>query len=90
MEIMYRLEESMRWINNCTIKNSYLLSNNNETLAPTIDLYSRYPKIFIDEEYFEITTFTTKFGNYQFKIMPFGLTSTSATFQREINRIYSL
>ena len=36
----------------------------------------------------EITTFTTKFGNYQFKVMPFGLTGAPATFQREMNRIF--
>jgi len=36
----------------------------------------------------EITTFTTKFGNYYFKVMPFGLTKDPATFQREMNRIF--
>jgi len=41
----------------------------------------------MDEESVEITSFTTKFGNYQFKVMPFGLTGAPATFQREMNRI---
>jgi len=41
----------------------------------------------MDEESIEVTSFTTKFGNYQFKVMPFGLTGAPATFQREMNRI---
>jgi len=52
-----------------------------------MDLYSGYHQILMDEESVEITTFTTKFGNYQFKVMPFGLTGAPAIFQREMNRI---
>jgi len=35
----------------------------------------------------EITTFTTKFGNYQFKVMPFRLNKIPSTFQKEMNKI---
>lgn len=41
----------------------------------------------MDEESIEITSITTKFGNYQFKVMPFGLSGAPATFQREMNKI---
>jgi len=40
----------------------------------------------MDEESVEITTFTTKFGNYQFKIVPFGLTGAPSTFKREMKK----
>lgn len=35
----------------------------------------------------EKTAFTTKYGNYNFKVMSFGLTNAPASFQREMNRI---
>jgi len=41
----------------------------------------------MDEESVEINSLTTKLGNYQFKVMPFGLTGAPATFQREMNMI---
>ena len=41
----------------------------------------------MDQKSVEITTFTTKFGNYQFKVMPFGLTGAPVTFQREMSKI---
>jgi hypothetical protein len=36
----------------------------------------------------EINSFTTKFGNYYFKVIPLGLTDAPSTFQREMNRIF--
>jgi len=32
------------------------------------------------------TTFTTKYGTYEYLVMPFGLTNAPAAFQRWINR----
>ena len=82
-------------VNDATIKDSYSLPNIDEIfdgldgskIFTTMDLYSGYHQILMDEESVEVTSFTTKFGNYQFKVMPFGLTGAPATFQREMNKI---
>jgi len=36
----------------------------------------------------EFTSFTTKFGNYYFKVILFGLKNTPTIFKREMNRIF--
>jgi len=66
-------------VNDVTEKNPYSLTNIDEIFDSldsgkifiTLDLYSGYHQILMDEESVEITSFTTKFGNYQFKVMPF-------------------
>eukprot|EP00833_Pecoramyces_ruminatium_P004031 jgi/Orpsp1_1/1178063/evm.model.c7180000063880.1 len=91
----YRLCIDYRKVNNVTEKDSYSIPNITEIfdsldgakIFTTLDLYSGYHQILMDEESIEVTSFTTKFGNYQFKVMPFGLTGAPATFQREMNRI---
>jgi len=52
-----------------------------------MDLYSRYHQILMDEQSVEIFILLLNSGNHQFKVMPFGLTGTPATFQRKMNRI---
>ena len=54
----------------------------------TVDLFSVYHQIHMYKDDWELTSFTTKFGNYYFKVMPFGLTNPPVTFQREMNRIF--
>jgi len=91
----WRVCIDFRKVNDLTIKDSYSLpyideifdSLDGAKIFTTMDLYSGYHQILMDEESVEITSFTTKFGNYQFKVMPFGLTGAPATFQREMNRI---
>ena len=91
----WRLYIDYRKVNDLTVKDSYSLpyidkifdSLDGAQIFTTMDLYSGYHQILMDEESVEITSFTTTFGNYQFKVMPFGLTGAPATFQREMNRI---
>jgi len=91
----WRMCVDYRRVNKLTEKDSYSLpyideifdSLDGAKVFTTMDLYSGYHQILMSEESVDITSFTTKFGNYQFRVMPFGLTGAPATFQREMNRI---
>ena len=93
----WRMCVDYRRLNNVTIKDSYALPlideifmyiGNNAKVLSTIDLYSGYHQIPMAEEDKEKTSFTTVFGNYNFRVMPFGLCNAPASFQREMNRIF--
>ena len=53
----------------------------------TLDLAKGYWQIPVDEISRDKTAFTTPFGLYEFEVMPFGLHSALATFQRMINYV---
>ena len=54
-----------------------------------IDLRSRYHEVRIKEEDIFKTTFRTRYRNYEFVIMPFGLTNTITTFTCLMNNVLS-
>jgi len=69
------------------LKDSYALSFIDELvfsikgakIFSALDLYSGYHQIPMNPTDIEKTSFTTKFGSYNFKVMPFGLTYSKRT-----------
>ena len=51
-----------------------------------LDLRGAYNLIRICEGDEYLTAFQTRYGLFQYKVMPFGLSNTPATFQRYIDR----
>ena len=56
-------------------------------VVTTLDLASGYWQIPMDTKSRDNTAFTTPFGLFEFEVMPFGLHSTSAKFQRMITHV---
>jgi len=91
----WRVCVDYRKLNDVTIKDSYGLPVIDEIFDSlqgaqwftTLDLFSGYHQIPMDPDSIELTSFTTKFGTYNFKVMPFGLCNAPSTFQREMNRV---
>lgn len=84
-----------RRLNNVTKKDVYPLPRIDDALDhlrharyfSSIDLKSGYWQIEVDERDREKTAFITPDGLYEFKVMPFGLCTAPATFQRVMDTV---
>ena len=84
-----------RKLNAVTEKDSYPLPHIQESLDlfgqtryfTTLDLFSGYWQVEMDELSKEYTAFTTYDGLYQFKVLPFGLCNAPSTFQRLMENV---
>jgi len=85
-----------RMLNNITIKNRYALPHIDDLfqqlhgakIYSKIDLTQSYRHVRIADEHVERTAFTTRYGHYEFLVLPFGLANAPATFMRLMNDIF--
>ena len=90
-----RLCVDYRSLNRVTVKNRYPLPLISEALDRLVgakmftklDIRSAYNLIRIKEGHEWLTAFRTRYGHFEYRVMPFGLANAPATFQGFINHV---
>ena len=91
-----RLCIDLRKLNKETVKNSYPLPKiddifdqpREDKIFSKIYFRSSYHQVRIKEEYINKTNFRTRYGNYEFIVVPFGLTNAPTAFMYLMNEIF--
>ena len=91
-----RLCVDYRQLNKMTIKNKYLLPRiddlmdqlHGSSVFSKIDLRSGYHQILVKVDDVQKTTFRSRYGHYEYVVMPFGVTNASVVFLDYMNRIF--
>ena len=92
----FRMCVDYRALNKITVKNNYPLSRADDLMDrlsgakyfTRIDLKSGYYQIRVAEKDVEKMACRTRYGSYEFVVMPFGLCNAPATFTTMINSIF--
>ena len=85
-----------RLLNSVTVKNKYLLPRIDDLfnqlqgacMFSKIDLRSGYHHLRIQDEDVYKTAFRSRYGHYEFLVIPFGLTNAPAAFMDLMNSVF--
>jgi hypothetical protein len=91
-----RLSINFRYLNKVNVKNGYPLPQINDLfdqlkgskMFSKIDSRSCYHQVIIREEDTNKTTFRTRYGHYEFMVVPFGLKNAPTTFMCLMNGVF--